>query len=76
MKKARLIVFQNIIGAKSVEDLKSLDAYYESPYEIFDEQLSNNEIFEILESKYCSYYANMFNPNFKVEFQQSTFSPR
>ncbi|MBO5415321.1 MAG: hypothetical protein J6A83_01665 [Clostridia bacterium] len=69
MKSARLIAFENVNGITSIQDLKALDAYYESPFCEFDEKLSNNKIFEILKERYSLNFSNMYNPNFKIQFK-------
>ena len=71
VKEARLIVTQPIVGITSVEDLILLNAYYQSPYEKFDEHMSPEDIFEKLDEKYHSHYSQIFNPTFKLDIKNS-----
>ena len=69
MKTAKLIVFENINGIDSIQDLKNLDSYYESPFCEFNDDLSDNKIFEFLKERYALNFSSMFSPNFKVQFK-------
>ncbi len=59
MKKAKIVVRENIIGIKGDIDLYALDGYYESPTIEFKDTLSNDEMLADLEKLYKMDYADM-----------------
>ena len=59
MKKAKIVVRENIIGIKGDIVLYALDGYYESPTIEFKDTLSNDEMLADLEKLYKMDYADM-----------------
>lgn len=59
MKKAKIVVRENIIGIKDDIGLYALNGYYESPTIEFKDTLSNDEMLADLEKLYKTEYADL-----------------
>lgn len=70
MVSVRLIAYENIIGF-SLEDLKDYNKIFYSPIEVFEDNTSNNVIFDELCSKYKIEIGKLFNPVIKLEFTKN-----
>ena len=73
MKKARLVVRSKIIktngGVHNDEGLRALDGIYYSPYEEFNDNISDAEIMEELSEKYAEEYKHIRHDGMQIEFK-------
>ena len=70
MKKARIIVKEDVKGIVTDEGLQALDSIYYSPYEEFDDYMRPIDIINKLSEKYSEKYKNLCGYRIEIDFEE------